>query len=213
MDTEKPTGQVGAAPGVEPPHAALSNKGLARRRFSKVGVGSGLVITLASQPGMASSVCKPPSGCFSKGMIASHRPHPQSTGLPPEDWVAMGSWPSPCGQTALLSTILTCKSASYRNARCIDILNSKLTPTGSVQTTDRMKIARLCTAAMLNVKSQRSSSFLSENTVREMWTGYDTSGYYRPNATAKWYAADILFYLTGTMDKAAMSDYACDVKA
>lgn len=210
MDIKQQTGQPGEPSVAAPVPEELSSKALARRRFSKAGIGSGLVVTLASQPGMASSVCKPPSGCYSKGLINSHKAAPSSSGMPPEDWCNTANWPSPCSRTRLFGADFSCRSSSYRNAKSLDILNSKFTSTGSVQNTDQMKIARLCATALLNVKANRSSSFLTDSVVKALWHDYDSYGYYKPNASAKWYASDILFYLTGTMDRAAMNVHACD---
>lgn len=213
MEIKPQAGQPEEVPVAAPVAEELSSKGLARRRFSKTGIGSGLVVTLASQPGMASSVCKPPSGCYSKGLINSHKPAPSSSGMPPEDWCNTANWPSPCSRSRTFGADFTCTSSSYRHATTLNILNSKFTTNGSVQSSNKMKIARLCAAALMNVKANRSSSFLTDTVVKSLWYDYDRYTYYKPNATAKWYEAEILFYLTGTMDKAAINAYACDMKA
>lgn len=72
---------------------------------------------------------------------------------------------------------------------------------GSVGTSsDKTKIARLLSAAYLNVLSGRSP-FLSQQILNNIWAEYQLKGTYTPMAgVTPWNAVTIVAYLTGTMD-------------
>ena len=93
-------------PGVPPQpamaDAALGARGASRRRFARAGAGAtGVLLTLASHPGMACSVNVGPSGYQSAvtaakhGMKVSNAPKNHSAGLPPRYWASGYGWP--CG--------------------------------------------------------------------------------------------------------------------
>jgi len=75
-----------------------------RRRFGKAGlaVGSAIILTVASRPVLANTVCKTPSG-FISGNLSQHGNPPLSQGLTPDYWKNRygysDAWPSPyqCG--------------------------------------------------------------------------------------------------------------------
>lgn len=208
MDIEQQNGAADNPSTASSVPAELSAKGLARRRFGKAGVGvSGVIVTLASQSGMASSICRPPSGCYSAGPQSYHGAGPVSTGHTPETWCSSSNWPSPCAADRLFGADFSCKSSSYRKCTYDNILHSK-TSDGKISNTDKTKVARLCAAAMLNVRAGYST-FLTEDIVRTIWNEYDANAYYKPNASQQWNAVSIVSYLTGTMDGAAMNKLSC----
>ena len=65
---------------------------------------------------------------------------------------------------------------------------------------DKGKIAKLLSAAYLNVLSGRSP-FLTQQILNNIWTEYQSKGTYTPMAgVTPWNAVMIVTYLTGTMD-------------
>ena len=75
----------GGAPDATP--TELSASGLSRRGFAKLGAGAGgVLLTLASQPGMAQSVCASPSQSLSKWKSTHTGQQLQCRGLSPGYW-------------------------------------------------------------------------------------------------------------------------------
>lgn len=73
MDIEHDHGEAGAAAPLEDAGTAMSAKDLARRKFTIAGIGaSGVLLTLVSQPGMASEICASPSSSMSGGLQSRH---------------------------------------------------------------------------------------------------------------------------------------------
>jgi hypothetical protein len=181
-----------AAPAPAP--APISAHGAARRRFAKAGVGAtGVLLTLASQPGMASTICTTPSGSLSGGLKSHHGPAPVCSGVSPGYWKNNTPWPAGCTPDTLFGALFTClgsNQGSYGAATCMTML--------SHQDFDRSNLGMHLVAAYLNVLSQRVS-FLTLETLRNMWNEWQSSGYYTPTAGVKWNSAQIVMYLSGTM--------------
>lgn len=183
--------------------AGLGQRGAARRRFARAGAGAtGVLLTLASHPGMACSVKVGPSGWQSvltatnKGIKLSHIPDGYSVGIPPNKWSPGSGWP--CSTTKTFGQVFSCTNA---NATCRDG-TLKAHCGGTVKVTgDKQKICQLLSAAYLNVLSGRSP-FLTQASLQAIWSEYQSKGTYTPMAGVKaWNAVTIVAYLTGTMDE------------
>ena len=196
-DPVAPTPQAG---GTEPAAAALSAKGAARRRFTRIGAGAtGVLLTLHSQPGMACTYCGI-SGSVAASAIGqkkaiselSHRgPAAVCNGITPRQW-AYTTWPAGCSHSDAVGKHFGCKIGStYAETSCKDIIHGA--------SCDSSKLAQYMLAAYLNVLSGRVN-FLTVESLRTAWSEWVLKGYYSPMAGQKWYADDIVSYLYGTMD-------------
>ncbi|MBJ7312440.1 hypothetical protein ACFOLJ_23205 [Rugamonas sp. CCM 8940] len=172
---------------------ALSPAGRARRRLATAGVAaSGVLLTVASQPGMACDICRSPSGFLSGALQSQHLRNTVCSGRSPVYWKGNDNWPNRIAKTTKFSTIFSCTSAnrSYKDATLQQMLAG--------QSFDNHKIGQYLAAAYLNVQA-KLSSFQNLLMLQTIWQEYQTKGYYAPIAGKKWYAYDIAFYLSGTM--------------
>lgn len=64
--------------------------------------------------------------------------------------------------------------------------------------TDTGNLGSHIVAALLNAKAGLTDDVLDETAVIGMWTEWAANGYYEPTAGVKWYAADIVRYITST---------------
>ena len=182
--------------------AGLGARGASRRRFARAGAGvTGVLLTLASHPGMACSVNQGPSGWHSantaksKGLTVSHKVSAPSSGLPPSAWCTRSSWP--CASTVRFGSVFSC---SRVNATCANATLMAHCSGRSGVTGDKGKIAALLSAAYLNVLSGRSP-FLTQQVLQNIWSEYQRTATYTPMAgVAPWNAVTIATYLSGTMD-------------
>lgn len=183
-----------AAPG----EAALGAHGAARRRFARAGVGaSGVILTLASQPGMAAnSVCTTPSGFLSKPMT-SHTPSGNCGGRSPGYWKNHhDEWKSRASTegTKPFKTEFPGKAA-LNSYSLFDIVD----PTKVTNGADPDNVAMHIVAALLNARAGWTSLVLNEKKVHEIWAQYAVNSYYTPTPGAQpWYGAKIVQYLTST---------------
>jgi len=173
---------------------ALGQRGASRRRFARAGAGAtGVLLTLASQPGMACDICMSASGyqSYSKTMThASSRVEVICSGRGPSYWSQTGNWPSGCSASSLFGKHFECVGFSqytYGSASCMKIL-----------TWQPQSVAAYMMAMYLNVL-KGYTSFMTVEKVRAMWKEYIETGYYTPTAGVRWYTPQILFYLSGTM--------------
>lgn len=201
MAKQEQNEQGAGGPAAQAPAAAgLGAKGAARRRFAKAGAGvSGVLMTLASQPGMAAQVCATPSG-FLSGTYASHAPHATCLGLSPGYWKNHhDAWKASAGTdgTAKFSYVFPCtaSTAALKDYSMFDIVDPTVVANGA----DRDNVAMHIVCTLLNVRSQRIS-VMNEERVRDIWREYASTGYYTPSAGAtKWNGAQIVTYLRSTM--------------
>jgi hypothetical protein len=180
------------APSATP--APLTVAGVSRRGFAKLGMGAGgVILTLASQPGMASVVCASPSQSLSKWK-SNHVGTPLAcAGLSPGYWVqTFHSWPAPLDRTVLkFGAMFSCGGrADYS-----DILVQKLL---SPQKFDTDNIGRHFAATYLNIKAGKIS-FLTIPSLQAMWLEWLTTLRYKPTAGVTWGSAQIVAYLKSTM--------------
>lgn len=170
----------------------LDPAGAARRRFAKGGA-TGVLLTLASQPGMAADICASPSGSLSGG-LQSRRPRAQSCdGRSPGYWKSH-TWPAGISRDALFSKVYPCVGRNrdtYGKVTCLAIL--------SHQEFDKGNLGMHMMAGYLNAADGRTS-FLTAQLLQKIWSDWQEKGYYSPNPNVHWNAADIVIYLSGTMD-------------
>jgi hypothetical protein len=180
----------------ERPAAPLSARGAARRRFAKVGVGSGVIATLASHPAMAGSVrCTTPSG-FTSAHWDSHSPGSTFLGRSPGYWKNhQDAWKPYLKLTALFGSIFEA-SPALGNCTMYDVCAH----INDAKDLDKGNVASHIVATLLNVRAGLVK-VLTEQRVIEMWNEYSNTGSFTPSAGANpWYASDITTYLKSTMD-------------
>ncbi|RJG23245.1 hypothetical protein [Massilia cavernae] len=172
------------------PAASISSRGAARRRFARAGLGvSGALVTITSRATMTCEICKPPSGSLSGGLTSHHGPPPVCEGRSPGYWQTHSYWP--CSPTITFGSIFSCaQSSKYYNCSIKDILDPKQW--------DKDAIGRHMVATYLNIISGKIS-FLTVIQLQNIWNDLYRRGYYNPTAGVKWYAADVVTYLKGTM--------------
>jgi hypothetical protein len=176
--------------------ATLSPAGASRRRFARAGAAaSGVLLTLHSQPGMATAVCTTPSG-FLSGALRSAHTNDQVTcvGVTSGYWKTHYPWTgSGCTSSTKFSAIFPCTRAmntTYGGISCMGIL----TP----QSWDKNGLGRQLMSAYLNVKTGKSS-FQTVPMLLAIWNEWVKHGYYTPTSGVKWDSAAIANYLSLTM--------------
>ena len=190
-----PNEQEQAAPAITP-------AGAARRRFA----GAGILMTLASTPGMATSVCTTPSGSLSHGMATSHRPvvAPTCGGLSPGYYKQNArGWPRTMSRSTdvKFKDIFPVNSSftALGNLRLLDVFEN-IDPS-----VDPHNVASHVLAAHLNILTNRSN-VISEIVLKNIWreyqaTGGGSTGYFVPSVNVQWFGADIVGYLIKTFHK------------
>jgi hypothetical protein len=190
------------------PVAPLDAKGLARRRFARVGAGTtGVILTLHSQPGMATfskSMCKSPSGYMSMKPGTSGQPqgscsYNRSHGYwktHPNSWKSMAN----TSTTAKFSSFFRCTGAygGLANVTLMQVID----PSNTVKAIDRNNVAMQCVTALLNARSAQFGGLptvLPADKVIDMWNQFATRGYYTPvKGALPWNGAVIAAYLEST---------------
>ena len=191
IQDQDPAASVGGTP---------SNPG--RRRFASAGAkASGVILTLASAPGMA-CVCKSPSGSLSGNLQSSHH-GPQTVvcnGVSPGYWKHWTSqWPSGCyptttrqhNATTFASVFPYGWTSLYQTGTLMDVL------TDNNPSQDPYNLGFHLVAAYLNVKSNKIN-FFTVASLQGIWHDLYTYGYYSPRAGTKWYPQDVAAYLQST---------------
>lgn len=188
-----------------PPAHGAAPANHARRRFARAGLGaSGVILTLASQPGMAATrVCKSPSGSLSGGLQS--RPTDQTLvcgGLSPGYWKnhEQHKWPgSVCPvdrQNKLATTFKSVYPGGAANS-VYDTLTLLQMLEDNAAAGDTYNVGMHLAAAFLNVKSG-NISYLTVTSLQNMWYALITYGYYTPHAGIQWGAEQIKLYLEST---------------
>jgi hypothetical protein len=178
------------APAVE---STLTAKGASRRRFAKAaGAGAGVILTLTSQPGMATTVCASPSQSLS--LTHSGRPGQvvACSGRSPGYWKNNTAWPGGCNRdTTLYGQVFSCTyDAQYGNTKMVDML----APCGF----DKYELGAHMAATYLNVLAGLIS-FLTLQDVKDIWYEVSSTGVYKPTAGVTWSKEDLVTYLKKTM--------------
>jgi hypothetical protein len=184
------------------PPLSLSERGATRRRLAKAGIGAvGILSTLESRATMGPMICKAPSGALSGGLSSHYGPAPACNGLSPGYWKNHpGAWPVPT-TTWFADVFYVAGNRRYctvktrnTNYLCSTMLNI-LTP----QSFDKYNLAMHAIATYLNIRSGKIS-FLSVETLLNMWYQVQTLGYYSPVDGVKWNAEQVKNYLQATHD-------------
>ena len=201
---EKQGATAAAAPG------QLDARGASRRRFTRAGAGAaGVILTLYSQPGMASSAnraetCTTPSGFMSiKG--SSHDPNNTcSNNRSAAYWKANpGAWKARAGVVpeTLFGDVLRAQGA-YEGLKTVTLLQVLERP-DAVAAIDTSFVASQAVTALLNARSARlagTPSVLPEETVVTIWDEFALKNSYRPSRSARpWTGAEIAAYVQTTV--------------
>jgi len=172
-----------------------SNPG--RRRFA----GAGVILTLASEPGMAAVMCKSPSGSLSGSLQSS--PGSQTVvcgGLSPgywkthpEDWPP-GYYPSTSGKrkaNTFASVFPFGSTTLYKTGTLMEVLEN------GDPSQDPYNLGFHLVAAYFNVLTNKIN-YVTVERLKGMWHDLVTYGYYSPAAGVKWYAESVKNYLQST---------------
>jgi hypothetical protein len=193
---------------------SLTQRGAARRRLAKVGVGAGVLATLESKSAMASMVCRSPSGSLSNGLSTSHygTTAPTCEGLSPGYWKQpQHAWPAAVSRTAMFSSVFYAGSAPAAcPARAASYSNDSYYNPGSYacatledmlshQDFDNNNVGMHLVAAYLNVMSKKVS-FLEPTDLQTMWSELQTTGRYSPTAGVYWDNSQVANYLSSIHD-------------
>jgi hypothetical protein len=178
--------------------AGISASGAQRRRFAKAGAGAsaGVLLTLASQPAMA-TVCTSPSGTVSGN--TSRKPVATACGgRSPGYWKTHHyAWHSAyTNGDALFKLTFYCggRCTALAKYTCFSIVDPILVKNGD----DPNNVAMHIMATLLNVRSKKIG-FLTEPQVLAMWYSYAQTGFYTPTIGVSWDGAKIVSYLQSTM--------------
>ena len=187
----------------------LDARGAARRRFTRAGAGvAGVILTLHSQPGMATSqlACASPSG-FMSIKTASHNPqnscsYNRSHGY----WKNHSSaWSSRAGTSpdTRFGDVLAARGpyAGLANYTLMQVI-ARPKEAKEIKAIDRNNVAMQIVTALLNARASAQAgipSVLPEDKVVAMWDEFSLTGAYQPTGSARpWTAAQIAGYLETT---------------
>jgi hypothetical protein len=172
----------------------LSQRGIARRRFTRAGAAaSGVLLTLHSQPGMAAEVCTTASGSLSGGLQSFRGPRPTCAGRSPGYWKNTDSWPGVL-KTTPYSRVFACNARNFKTYGSVTLAEI-LVP----KKWDTFGVGRHLVACWLNVKAELST-FQTEEDLTRIWNEYARNGYYTPTAGVRWDGDRIAQYLQSTYD-------------
>lgn len=182
----------------------LSSKGASRRRFTRnaAGVGSGVILTLVSQPGMADVVCAKPSldqslapngGKWSAVASRVNERASSCRGLSPTAWAAIDKWPTMSNANSNCIPTFECGTTSYGKAKMGDLLLGKET-----FDTNNSGVGAYLIATYLNVASGRVPVMNVEE-VKKMWKSAILYGRYQPTPDVTWSIPRLVEYLKTTM--------------
>jgi hypothetical protein len=162
-----------------------------RRRFTKAGLAaSGVILTVVSQPGMASTVCASPSGSLSGGLQSHQTKAVTCSGLTPGYWKNhLGNWPNGCSKQVLFRSVfnVTSSSSIYYPPTLLEVLTPQ-------DFKDQQNFGMHLVAAYLNAMAGLTS-FLPVATLQNIFSEWETTGYYTPTAGVKWDLTQIVNYL------------------
>ena len=187
------------SPGSDP-SPSLNAKGAARRRFTASGAAlSGVILTMASRNGMASTVVRgaTPSG-FISATPNSHAPTDVMLGRSPGYWKQdQVRWQSAATDPmAKFGQVFGgSKSGPLYNCTLFNVVSND----EPSKTADKGNVAMHLVATLLNVRAHLITC-LTEAKVFEIWNGYLLGGYVPVLGAKPWGACEIVRYLQSTMD-------------
>lgn len=194
MSIKEPHEEAGGAGTPDQPVAQLSSAGNARRRFAKrAGLGStGVLLTLASQTGIAGAMCKSPSRQTS--LLNGGSAHPGDAviacnGIGPVAWMGAGVWPC-TKDTTKFGSIFPCQGTTYADI----LLKTLVANTASDQLS---RFGRALTVAYLNVLSNRIGFLKTEDLV-SMFQEINSNGQYLASPGQYWNVTKLTEYLNST---------------
>ena len=171
------------------PQAATGK--LSRRKLLRAGLGATpVVLTVASQPVMATSSTCASASAF--GSINASRPRQIEScgGCKPEYWrntTCYPRWPSGYYPQSSLYTPATQFDACFGSTG--GYYGKSLLYVMKTTNSGKDDVARHCAAALLNAaKGLTPSTVLSVRAVKDVWSSYVRRGYYEPTAGVRWYA-------------------------
>jgi hypothetical protein len=200
VSTEDQHAPPSAPESAEQIRAGISLQGAARRRFTRAGMGaSGIIMTLSSQPGMATTtVCRPASG-FLSGTWASSNPKQDVLcwGLKPEVWCANWRyWESLAKQPFITTFPCTSKTSGLKKYTMLQVISG--TPG---RTNDPNEVGKFMVAAWLNA-GLGATPVLDRIKLKQIWDAYKVSLHYKPDgAYETWDGAMIVEYIKSTIYK------------
>lgn len=184
MDPIYPDDRESGAEAVPTP-PALSSKGAARRRL---GLGaSGVILTLASKPGMAGNTmyCGTVSGWHSASTASRSTTSGYCTGIDANSWCKR-SWPSNCSYYAKFSSVFPAgRGTLYTDSSLYSVLRN--TDTSS----DPSNLRREFVAAYLNA-SIGYNTHPSVSELKAIWNNYVLNGHYMIASTGQTLSRDQL---------------------
>ena len=192
---------------------SLTQRGAARRRLAKVGIGAGVLATLESKAAMASMVCRSPSGSLSNGLAASHYINgkaPLCNGLSPGYWKqSQHAWPVSRDLTfaSIFYTVspgTTCpvREPVYKNGTCYNpgsYFCATLDDMLNHQDFDKNNVGMHLVAAYLNIQAGKIN-FIDLTALQTMWSELQTTGRYSPAAGIYWDNSQVANYLSSIHD-------------
>jgi hypothetical protein len=183
-----------------------ADKSAVRRRLLKGGLSAApVVLSLSSRPVLAGglpALCTTPSGFASINLSKHNHSTGTCSGRTPGYWKnapttsspSQPSWPYP--PSSLFKTYFS-PSLSYGDLTLLQALQCGGNASGEVA------LVRHITAALLNAAAGLTPAVvLDVSRVKAIWQEFAMhapGGYYEPMAGVKWYADDIVTYLTSTM--------------
>ena len=182
------------------PSPGLSTRGAARRRFTKTGGAlSGVILTMASRNGMASTVVRgaTPSG-FISATPNSRAPTNVMLGRSPGYWKQdQARWQSAgTDPMAKFGQVFGgSKSSPLYNCTLFNVVSNE----EPSKTADKGNVAMHIVATLLNVRAQLITC-LTEAKVSEIWSGHLLGGYVPVLGAQPWDDCEIVRYLQSTMD-------------
>lgn len=165
------------------------------------------VVTLKSQPGMASIICTSPSANASFTLFQSVHPGQLTScdgGLSPGAYKNNAAWSSLCGPNTPFDKAHGGPFTCYNNPRSKYLINQKMSLIIDAslfpEAYDSNRIAMHTICAYQNAL-MGLTPFVQPGQIIAIWNSYAQNGWYKPlgnTTTTVWYALDIVNYLTGT---------------
>lgn len=171
----------------------MTPRGTARRRLTKVGLGAASVLwSLNSRAQMSPMKCVSPSAGVSGSLRNPDGNLTCAGGNSPGYWKNHEIWP--CSRDIMFDSVFTSmgsRQLTYGTKTMLQILQ------GCDFDKQNQSVGKHLVATYLNVISG-NITFLSVNTLVDIWRQLENPGYYKPSPTVFWTAEDTKEYLEGT---------------
>lgn len=172
----------------------MTPRGLRRRRLTQAGLGaSGVLWTLNSRAQMSPMKCMSPSAGVSGALSSNYDENLSCAGgNSPGYWKTHEAWP--CSRDKMFASVFTSTGANaltYGSKSLLQLLQ------GCEFDRQNNSIGKHLAATYLNVLEE-NVTFLSVNSLKEIWRQIDSKGYYRLSSTVVWTVEETKVYLEGT---------------